>query len=353
MFDLRHALALVLVTAPATAQSLLYDAGLAGTPPVAPAPLAQGWSQGISGPSTAGPLSPDPGGVVNAWQVHDPGPGSVRYTKSLSSRPSKDYDVDLVMMMLAGTFMLEIDTGDLIPDSVFMLQFEIVGPDVHIHHGGPNAIVCPNAADGQYHTFRFGGRDFVLSAEYDGVPLGMVQETAGGFSIPGQSLSWGTFGGTVGRARIQRVELTLRDWGPIGATYCAPAVMHSGGVSAHITAEGDTGSPLWGMRVRASDLPPHAFGFFLVSQTQAFVAQAGGSQGNLCLGGNIGRYVGHGQIQDAGALGRIWIDVNPNSFPTSPASAANPGDTWSFQAWFRDANPGPTSNFTDGVAVLF
>jgi hypothetical protein len=27
------------------------------------------------------------------------------------------------------------------------------------------------------------------------------------------------------------------------------------------------------------------------------------------------------------------------------------GETWSFQAWFRDVNPGVTSNFTDGVAV--
>jgi hypothetical protein len=73
----------------------------------------------------------------------------------------------------------------------------------------------------------------------------------------------------------------------------------------------------------------------------------------ICLGGSIGRYVGPGQIQDAGVLGHIWIDVHPNSFRTSPISAANPGETWSFQAWFRDPNPGPTSNFTDGVAVLF
>jgi hypothetical protein len=64
-----------------------------------------------------------------------------------------------------------------IPSSIARqrLQFEVVGPDVHIHHGGVESIVCPNAADGQYHTFRFGGRDFFLSAEYDGVPMGMVQ----------------------------------------------------------------------------------------------------------------------------------------------------------------------------------
>ncbi len=29
------------------------------------------------------------------------------------------------------------------------------------------------------------------------------------------------------------------------------------------------------------------------------------------------------------------------------------GESWNFQAWFRDKNPGNTSNFTDGVSVLF
>ena len=36
-----------------------------------------------------------------------------------------------------------------------------------------------------------------------------------------------------------------------------------------------------------------------------------------------------------------------------PPHTVLPGDTWNFQAWFRDMNPGPTSNFTDGVAVTF
>ncbi|MFT7679775.1 MAG: hypothetical protein ACI8QC_003780, partial [Planctomycetota bacterium] len=30
-----------------------------------------------------------------------------------------------------------------------------------------------------------------------------------------------------------------------------------------------------------------------------------------------------------------------------------PGDTWNFTAWFRDANPINTSNFTDAVEITF
>ncbi len=39
--------------------------------------------------------------------------------------------------------------------------------------------------------------------------------------------------------------------------------------------------------------------------------------------------------------------------PVHPQTAAQVGEAWSFQAWYRDQNPGGTSNFTDGVQVLF
>jgi hypothetical protein len=29
------------------------------------------------------------------------------------------------------------------------------------------------------------------------------------------------------------------------------------------------------------------------------------------------------------------------------------GETWNFQAWYRDVSPTQTSNFTDAVAVRF
>ena len=36
------------------------------------------------------------------------------------------------------------------------------------------------------------------------------------------------------------------------------------------------------------------------------------------------------------------------------AVAASAGDTYSFQTWFRDSSPaGPTSNFTNGLEILF
>lgn len=47
------------------------------------------------------------------------------------------------------------------------------------------------------------------------------------------------------------------------------------------------------------------------------------------------------------------FDIDVNSIPLTPVVAITAGETWSFQGWFRDNNPGPTSNFTDGIEVVF
>jgi hypothetical protein len=105
----------------------------------------------------------------------------------------------------------------------------------------------------------------------------------------------------------------------------------------------------------ASSLPLNAFGFFLTSRTQGFVANPGGSQGNLCLSGSIGRYVGPGQIQNSGALGRIALSIDLNAQPTPLGPiAVVAGDTWNFTAWYRDSVGGvAVSNFADGLELNF
>ncbi len=89
---------------------------------------------------------------------------------------------------------------------------------------------------------------------------------------------------------------------------------------------------------------------------QGFVANAGGSQGNLCLGGVIGRYVGPGFIKNSGATGGFNLAVNLQQTPAGGSFVAVlPGQTWNFQAWYRDIGSGgqPSSNFTDGRTVTF
>jgi len=67
----------------------------------------------------------------------------------------------------------------------------------------------------------------------------------------------------------------------------------------------------------------------------------------------VGRYVGN--VLNAGAAGTYSLTLDlantpqPNGFVSVTA-----GETWNYQSWYRDAIAGvPTSNFTDGVSVLF
>ena len=139
-----------------------------------------------------------------------------------------------------------------------------------------------------------------------------------------------------------------------GTNYC-PSLPNSTGTGASMFAQGSRFVADNNLTLRALDLPQNAFGFFLVSQTQGLSAMPGGSQGNLCLGGSIGRYVGPGQIQNSGTVGEIElaIDLTQTPQPTGLVSITA-GQTWNFTAWFRDAvGATSTSNFADGLSIDF
>ncbi len=137
--------------------------------------------------------------------------------------------------------------------------------------------------------------------------------------------------------------------GSTTSNYCGPAVLNSSGQSAVIANSGSTTVADMNFGLVASNLPVSQFGFFLISDMQGFVSAPGTSVGNLCLAGNIGRFTS--QIQNSGAGGSFSIPVDLSALPTNPSQPALPGQTWNFQAWFRDT--GSISNFTDGLSVTF
>ncbi|MEZ6015937.1 MAG: hypothetical protein R3F49_12535 [Planctomycetota bacterium] len=141
----------------------------------------------------------------------------------------------------------------------------------------------------------------------------------------------------------------------VGSSYCGPAVPNTTLNSASISASGSDVAADNNLTLMASDMPLNAFGFFLTSMTQGNVPQPGGSQGVLCLGGSIGRYVGAGQIKNSGAAGMfdLALDLTQTPSPNGFVSVSA-GETWNYQAWFRDSVGGvATSNFTDGRTITF
>ncbi|WP_145198097.1 hypothetical protein [Planctomycetes bacterium Poly30] len=140
----------------------------------------------------------------------------------------------------------------------------------------------------------------------------------------------------------------------IGTSYCTP-VANSTGVPAAMSAIGSTSVAMNNVLLKAEGMPFNSFGLFLTSQLQGFAANPGGSQGNLCLGGAIGRYVGPGQIQNSGLAGEIELSIDLTMHPTPTGIVAvQAGETWNFTAWYRDAVGGSaTSNFADGLEISF
>jgi FG-GAP repeat len=138
---------------------------------------------------------------------------------------------------------------------------------------------------------------------------------------------------------------------PIGLNYCGPAVPNSSGTAAEIAAYGSAHVDFNVVRVEASQMAPNRFGVFVVSQAQGFTNPPG-SQGNLCLSGAIGRYTG--DVMNSGGAGAMALQLDLANTPTPGGPVAVlAGETWNWQAWFRDANPASTSNFTDGVSITF
>ena len=138
-----------------------------------------------------------------------------------------------------------------------------------------------------------------------------------------------------------------------GTTFCS-AVANSTGLAARISSSGSAMAVANDITLRADRLPTNQFAYFLTSMDQGFIPMPGGSQGNLCLTGGIGRYVGPGQIQNTGSSGLVSLPIDLLNIPTPtgfvPVTA---GQTWNFQLWYRDVNPSTTSNFTEGLSLTF
>lgn len=137
-----------------------------------------------------------------------------------------------------------------------------------------------------------------------------------------------------------------------GTTHCASAPNSTGATATLAAHHLDLNART--MELFAARLPSNANAYSLASRHAGFVANPGNSSGHLCLASPIGRVVG-GSVLTTGPGGtlREIVDLDAIPQPTG-AVAAQPGETWHFQFWFRDSIGGlPTSNFTDGLRVVF
>jgi hypothetical protein len=156
--------------------------------------------------------------------------------------------------------------------------------------------------------------------------------------------AWTSAGGDVGGPGIWIAV----DCPGLGDAYCT-ATANSTGAPAVLAADGDPRVTQNDLDLLCGSLPAGKFGYFLMSQTQDFRPLVGGGQGNLCLGGSIVRFAQ--DVQMAAPDGTVSFSPDLANLPGGTSIA--PGERWSFQFWYRDSNPGATSNFSNGVEILF
>ncbi len=159
------------------------------------------------------------------------------------------------------------------------------------------------------------------------------------------------FAASATNCSLDAVMLDVLLEGRVGTSYCT-ANPNSTGAYGELEAFGSDVAADNSLELRLSNLPANQFGIYIVSASQTFVPGLAGSQGNLCVGGAIGRF--NAQIFDSGATGSNETTIDLTQLPIgSTPVAAQSGDTWNFQAWHRDVNPTATSNLTTAVSVTF
>ncbi|MEO0663301.1 MAG: hypothetical protein AAFZ87_17335 [Planctomycetota bacterium] len=142
------------------------------------------------------------------------------------------------------------------------------------------------------------------------------------------------------------------DQGSILTTNFCPQPTNSSGASATISAFGTTDLAQNDVTLVASDVPAGQFGIFLNSTTPTSTPLGAGF---LCLGGQIGRFNGPSQIQQADAAGAFELRLDLTQVPTPSALVAvQSGETWYYQAWFRDVPvSGSAFGLTDAMSVFY
>jgi len=103
--------------------------------------------------------------------------------------------------------------------------------------------------------------------------------------------------------------------------------------------------------LQVDGVPPNQFGLFVASREAGFVPPPlSNTNGNLCLSGVLGRF---NIVRQADAAGQFSLFIDTRNIPQGGGTATIlAGESWRFQAWFRDPT-GAGSNFTDGLAILF
>lgn len=143
--------------------------------------------------------------------------------------------------------------------------------------------------------------------------------------------------------------------GGVGSVSCDPGAVSSVGSPARLRAFGEVQVASQSLALLADGLPAGRLALLAGATASSPPTPVPGAVGDLCLAGGIGRFLRVSRLIAADGSGAAEIPLDPTALAASqgyvPALA---GDSWTFQAWFRDETPaGPAGHFTSAVTLQF
>ncbi|MEZ6018203.1 MAG: hypothetical protein R3F49_24070 [Planctomycetota bacterium] len=174
------------------------------------------------------------------------------------------------------------------------------------------------------------------------------------------SFAPGFFGGVYfgdlsgGSAAIADWHSVRHNLGVPELQFCTLPALNSAGRRASLQTSGSLSVAQNDFRLTVVDAPPNSFGYLLCSRLRNVAPVAAAGQGLVCLAAPVGRINRSGEVLTTNTAGTATLPLDLTSMPQpSGAVPAMQGEHWSFQFWYRDANPGPTSNLSSGLQVHF
>jgi hypothetical protein len=136
-----------------------------------------------------------------------------------------------------------------------------------------------------------------------------------------------------------------------GTAYCV-ASPNSSGQQAETLAYGFGLVSSGRILLATEGLPPGQPALLIASQAWSFLPPVPGTMGYQCVIGNLAVF--RDSVSFADNTGRVMHDVDLTAMPTRPTSTSvQPGETWHFQAWYRDNLGGSTTNFSLPTRIDF
>jgi hypothetical protein len=224
----------------------------------------------------------------------------------------------------------------------------LLGSETMAHIHGP---ADPGVAGGIKHTLPLGspkvGTWFYAEADEADILAGRMY-----INIHSSMFGGGEIRGQICPTPIEYCHCDVASGPPCGNDDADSGCRNSTGVGANLSITGLPSVILDTLKITATELPLNQNGIFFMGPTQTSATPFGDSL--KCVGGQLFRYF---PVQNSGGSGTIALGpgIVAKSQTFALAGHIDSGETWNFQAWFRDPM-GPCGNafsVSEAMSVMF